>query len=109
MAAAFGFELGDLASAIGNDERFVPLLDQIFADFKRSAFDAAAIEFWEDLDDFHVGCGMQYAGYISHRLIWLKCQRMSSAASKVSIKFKYGSILHLVKFSVKSMLWSMDY
>ena len=35
----------------------------ISADLEGVAFNAAGVEFWEDLDDFHVGCGMQYAGY----------------------------------------------
>lgn len=56
VAAAFRLHLLDEASAVGNDERFVPLLDQILADFQRAAFDASGIEFGEYLNDFHGGC-----------------------------------------------------
>ena len=61
VATTLGFELGDLASAIGNDDGFVPLIDELFAHFKSAAFDAACIQFWEDLDDFHGG--IRDAGY----------------------------------------------
>ena len=53
VLGAFGFELVDEASAVGNDEGLVSLFDEEFPEFKGAAFDAAGIEFWEDLNDFH--------------------------------------------------------
>ena len=54
VAAACGLQLLDQATAVGDDDRRVPLLDQILADFQSAAFDASGVELGEDLDDFHV-------------------------------------------------------
>ena len=54
VATAFGLQLLDQAAAIGDDDRCMPLLDQILADFQRAAFDASGVELGENLDDFHV-------------------------------------------------------
>ena len=53
VSTAFSFELCDQASSVRNDDGFVPLVDSIFAHLERSALDAAGVELWEDLDDFH--------------------------------------------------------
>ena len=54
VAAACGLQLLDKATAVGDDDRRVPLLDQILADFQSAAFDAAGVELGENLDDFHL-------------------------------------------------------
>jgi hypothetical protein len=65
MAAPLCLELPDEATAVGDDQRFVTLFDQIFADLKRAAFDATRVEFGEYLDDFHAGGGLAAAFFLT--------------------------------------------
>jgi hypothetical protein len=53
VATALCFELGHLPATVGDDDGFVPVLNEVFADFECPAFDTAGVELWEDLDDFH--------------------------------------------------------
>lgn len=55
MSRAFGLELRDEATAVGNHEGLVPIFAEEFPEFKGAAFDATGVEFREDLDDFHEG------------------------------------------------------
>ena len=64
VAAAFGLQLLDQAAAVGDDDRRVPLLDQILADFQSAAFDAAGVELGENLDDFHLYQAIVWTSYV---------------------------------------------
>lgn len=50
---AFGLELWDKATAVGNHEGFVSVFAEEFPKFKGAAFDTTGVEFGKDLDDFH--------------------------------------------------------
>ena len=53
VAGAFGFELREESSAVGDDDGLVSLLGEKFAEFEGATLDTAGVEFWEDLDNFH--------------------------------------------------------
>lgn len=76
MTASFTFELRDKAASMGNDDRFVAMVDQVFGDLKCAALDAAGIEFREYLENLHGGSFY----FLKKRSTMIVAQRAASSS-----------------------------